>query len=266
MKIMDLGIKNKNALVTGGATGIGKAIVAELVSEGVNVAFTSRNQKDLDILSKEINNNVSSINYYGLIINQLDEGAPKELAEKVWNNFGEIDILVNNVGSTLQITDPLCDISDWRKVFRMNLEVHVELNNLLIPHMQDKGWGRIVNISAGSAMENNGRVTYCSIKAALTAYSRSMGRVLANSGIVMSALQPGLVFTERGHWAEVMKTRPEHAEKYLNERTVLKRFGKPNEISPMVVLLCSEQASFCQGAIVPVDGGQARHYFHFPCQ
>jgi len=60
-----------------------------------------------------------------------------------------------------------------------------------------------------------------------------------------------------------MQERPEHAEKYLQERTVLKRFGLPEEISPMVVLLCSEKASFCVGSIVPVEGGQARHYFHF---
>ena len=263
---MELGIKGKNALVTGGATGIGKAIVFELIKEGVNVAFTSRKQKDLDRLIKEINTKGSTPNHFGIKIDQLDEGASNELVEKVWSEFGQIDILVNNVGSTLEITDPLCSISDWRKVFRMNLEVHVELNNLLIPHMKNQGWGRIVNISAGSAMENNGPVTYCSIKAALTAYSRSMGRVLAESGIVISAVQPGVVFTERGHWAKVMKTRPEHADKYLNERTVLKRFGAPNEISPMVALLCSEHASFCQGAIVPVDGGQAKHYFYFPWQ
>ena len=79
----------------------------------------------------------------------------------------------------------------------------------------------------------------------------------------MSCVLPGVVFTERGHWANVMVERPEHAKKYLEDRTVLKRFGQPDEISPMVVLLCSELASFCVGAIVPVDGGQARHYYNF---
>jgi NAD(P)-dependent dehydrogenase (short-subunit alcohol dehydrogenase family) len=105
--------------------------------------------------------------------------------------------------------------------------------------------------------------TYCAIKAAYTAYTRSMGRVLAPDGIVMSAVLPGVVFTEQGHWAGVLRERPEHADKYLADRTVLKRFGRPDEISPMVVMLCSELASFCVGSIVPVEGGQARHYFHF---
>ena len=129
--------------------------------------------------------------------------------------------------------------------------------------MRTRKWGRIVNISAGASMENSGPVPYCAIKAAYTAYTRSMGRVLAPDGIVMSAVLPGVVFTEQGHWATVMKERPEHAEKYLEDRTVLKRFGQPGEISPMVVMLCSELASFCVGSIVPVEGGQARHYFHF---
>ena len=261
---MELGIKGKKALVTGGATGIGKAIALDLAKEGVSVAVTSRRQDDLDAALKEMGGHEAG--HYAVLTDLINEGAPDALAKDIHENFGEIDIVVNNVGSTLDITDPHCPISDWRKVFRLNLEVHIEINNLFIPHMKEQKWGRIVNVSAGSAMENNGPVTYCSIKASLTAYSRCMGRVLAPENIVMSALQPGVVFTERGHWAEVMKARPEHAEKYLKERTRLQRFGRPDEISPMVVFLCSEMASFCQGSIVPVDGGQAKHYFHFPYQ
>ena len=90
-----------------------------------------------------------------------------------------------------------------------------------------------------------------------------MARVLAteNNNVVMSAVLPGLVLTERGHWAKVLKTRPQHAKKYLKERTVLQRFGTPEEISPVVALLCSDKASFCVGTAIPVEGGQARHFF-----
>jgi 3-oxoacyl-[acyl-carrier protein] reductase len=130
--------------------------------------------------------------------------------------------------------------------------------------MKKQDWGRIVNVSAGASMENSGPAPYCSIKAALTAYSRCMGRILATEtkNVVMSAILPGVVITEEGHWQKVLKERPEHAEKYLKERTPLGRFGKPSEISPMVVLLCSELATFCQGSIVAVDAGQAKHYFN----
>ena len=261
---MELGIKGKRALVTGGATGIGKAIVLDLAKEGVNVVFTSRYNEGLDQTLEELGGKEEG--HLGIKIDQLEEGASKILANQIWKEFGQLDIVVNNIGSNLKITDPLCSISDWRKVFRMNLEVHIEINNLFIPYMKEQNWGRILNISAGSAMENNGPVTYCSIKAALTAYSRCMGRVLGPDGIVMSALQPGVILTERGHWGGLHDANSEHAKKYLEERTVLKRFGQVGEISPMAVLLCSELASFCQGAIVPVDGGQAKHYFQFPYQ
>ncbi len=236
----------------------------DLAREGVSIVVTSRDENGLNETLREIGGREAG--HYAIASKLTDEGAPRALAKDIHENFGDIDIVVNNVGSTLQITDPYCPVSEWRKVFRLNLEVHVEINNSFIPHMIEQKWGRIVNISAGSAMENNGPVTYCSIKAALTAYSRCMGRVLAPENVVMSALQPGVVFTERGHWAEVMKTRPEHAEKYLKERTRLGRFGKPEEISPMVLFLCSNLASFCQGSIVPVDGGQAKHYFYFDYQ
>jgi 3-oxoacyl-[acyl-carrier protein] reductase len=258
---MELGIKGKKAIVTGGATGIGEAICVELAREGVQVAFTSRNAESIARTLAKLGG--PEAGHYGIVTDITQEGEPARVAAKVLAEFGEPAIVVNNVGDTLGITDPLCPISDWRRVFRLNLEVHVEMNNCFIPLMRERKWGRIVNISAGASMENSGPVPYCAIKAAYTAYTRSMGRVLAPDGIVMSAVLPGVVFTDQGHWAGVLKERPEHADKYLEERTVLKRFGQPGEISPMVVMLCSELASFCVGSIVPVEGGQARHYFHF---
>jgi 3-oxoacyl-[acyl-carrier protein] reductase len=256
---VELGLKGKTALVTGGASGIGRAIVLELAKEGVRVAFTSRNKERIAETVKLMGGPKSG--HLAVETDITEEGAPAEVAQEVLKEFGDVNIVVNNVGDTLNILDPLCPISDWRRLFRLNLEVHVETNNLFIPRMKAKKWGRIVNITAGAAFENSGPVPYCTMKAAYTAYTRCMARVLAPDGIVMSAVLPGVVITEEGHWQKVLKERPEHAEKYLQERTSLKRFGRTDEISPMVVMLCSELASFCVGSIVPVEGGQARHFF-----
>lgn len=258
---MELGLQGKKAIITGGATGIGRAIALDLAKEGVKVAITSRNEVALQKTVADMGG--AQHGHFYVVSDITAEDGPRKVHDALVGKFGEPDIVVNNVGDTLGITDPNCPISDWRRVFRLNLEVHVEINNLFLPYMRRKRWGRIVNISAGASMENSGPVPYCSVKAAYTAYTRSMARVLAleNVNVVMSAVLPGVVLTETGHWAGVLKTRPEHADKYLEDRTVLKRFGKPEEISPMVVLLCSELASFCVGSIVPVEGGQARHYF-----
>lgn len=258
---MELGIEGKLALVTGGATGIGKAIALELAREGAKVVVTSRSISRIEAAVVELNQ-VSS-GHGGIVSNITDIGAPIKIVNEIFQKYGPIDIVVNNVGDTLGIVDPLCSLDEWSRLFRLIMGVAIEINNAVIPSMKERGWGRIVNITAGAGMENSGPVPYSSLKAAFTAYSRSMARVLAleNTGIVMSAVLPGVVLTEEGHWSEVLKTRPEHADKYLQDRTVLRRFGKPEEISPMVAMLCSNLASFCVGSIVPVEGGQARHYF-----
>ena len=256
---MDLGISGRSALVTGGASGIGEAIVKELASAEVNVHFTSRNSQRGARLEHLLSDWPGDHRFWNVDVSK--EGEPARL-KQMMDEAGVVpSVLVNNVGDTLGVTDPFCGVEAWRSVFRLNLEVHVEMVELFVPAMVEAGWGRIVNITAGAALENSGPVPYCSIKAAYTAYTRSMARVLAPSGVVMSAVLPGVVLTEGGHWEGVLASRPEHADKYLDERTVLKRFGRPEEISPFVALLCSQLASFAVGAIVPVEGGQARHYF-----
>lgn len=256
---MDLGIRGKVALVTGGATGIGAAVVTELAREGASVAFSSRDSTSAEKLVTGLESEGLSVSY--IEGSPMPEFGPAEIYMKAVASLGAPDILVNNVGDTLGITDPFCSSAEWREVYRLNLEVHVEMNNLALPSMIDKEWGRIVNITAGAALENSGPVPYSSMKAAYTAYTRSMARVLAPTGVVMSALLPGVVLTEKGHWERVLRENPAHAEKYLEERTSLKRFGTPEEISPFVAILCSELASFAVGAIVPIEGGQARHFF-----
>ena len=132
---------------------------------------------------------------------------------------------------------------------------------MIVPGMQARKWGRAVHISSISAMENHGPVTYCAIKAALTAYTRSFGGVVAPDGVVVSAVLPGAVFTEKGYWDTASRENPDHVKKFLTERQRIGRFGRPEEIGNYVAYLCSEHASFNTGSIVPVDGGQGRGYF-----
>lgn len=260
---MELGIRGRKALVTGGAVGIGQAIALDLSREGVQVVITSRNKQAIDTTLQLMGG--SKAGHRGIVCDIGEEGAPEKLAREIRETHEILDIVVNNVGSTQGVTDPYCSISDWRKIFRLNLEVAIEINNLFLPDMKSQDWGRIVNITAGAALENSGPVPYCASKAAFTAYTRSMARVLATetSNVVMTAVLPGVVLTEGGHWDTVLKERPEHAEQYLKERTPLGRFGKPCEISPMVVHLCSERATFSQGSIVLLDAGQGKHYMYF---
>lgn len=259
---MDLGIEGKRALVTGAGRGIGWAIAMALAREGARVAVFSRTASDITSLVQEMGGKERG--HYGESFDFTPPGAPAQLVKKLKDNFGPVDIVVHNLGGTLDITDPFCSLEDWRRVWRFNIEVSIELNLLLLPHMREKKWGRVVHIGSTSSMENNGPITYCTAKAALIAYSHSLGRVLARDGVVMSTVLPGAVFTEGGYWDHAMKDKPDHVKKYLADRCPLGRFGEPKDIAGMVALLCSNQAEFCQGAIIPVDGGQSRHFFVSP--
>jgi 3-oxoacyl-[acyl-carrier protein] reductase len=255
---MDLGIIGRRALVTGAGRGLGRAIAQALAREGVKIVCVSRTGSDINSLIDSIGGESSG--HLGIVMDLMPEGAPATLVTRM-ADFGKIDIIVHNAGGTLNISDPFCSIEDWRKVYRFNFELAVELNSMLVPEMQQRKWGRVCHISSISAMENQGPVTYCAMKAALTAYTRSMGGVVAPDGVVFSAVLPGAVFTEGGYWDIASRERPEHVHKYLTERQRIGRFGRPEEIGNYVAFLCSELASFNTGSIVPVDGGQGRGYF-----
>ncbi len=258
---MDLGIAGKYVLVTGGANGIGEHITESFAKEGVNVLFTSRDQKSLDRMCDQLAK--YQVKAQGILIDFLEEGWLKQFESTI--SQYEIDILVNNAGHNFNITDPYCPIEDWRKVMGLNFEVPVQICNLVIPQMKKRDWGRIVNITSVAGLENSGPVTYGVSKAALTVYTRTMGRILAteSKNVVMTAVFPGVVVTKGGHWERVLQTNPQHAETYLKERCPLGRFGKPEEISPIVVFYCSNFASFSHGAIIPVDAGQSKNYMYF---
>jgi NAD(P)-dependent dehydrogenase (short-subunit alcohol dehydrogenase family) len=257
---MELMIKGRRALVTGAGRGIGRAIAQCLAREGVMVAAVSRTRADLDSLVESMGGEAAG--HLAVAQDLVPEGAPAQLLEGLQRaGFGPVDIAVHNMGGTLGVSDPFCPIEDWRRVYRFNFEVVVELNRLIVPQMQLRSWGRVIHVSSISAMENHGPVTYCAVKAALTAYTRSLGGVVAPDGVVVSAVLPGAVFTEEGYWDETSKDRPDHVAKFLAERQRIGRFGRTEEIGNYVAYLCSELASFNTGSIVPIDGGQGRGYF-----
>lgn len=259
MNNMELGIEGKRALVTGAGRGIGRAIALCLAKEGAHVAVVARTSTDIESLVKEMGENDEG--HLGIILDLVEEEGPRSLVKRLQEDFGEPSIMVHNLGGALNIKDPFCSIEDWRRVYRLNFEVAVELNTILVPAMQEQKWGRVVHISSIASMENQGPVTYCAIKAALTAYTRSFGGVVAPDGVVVSAVLPGAVFTEKGYWDITSKENPEHVRKFLTERQRIGRFGRLEEIGNFVTYLCSDLASFNTGSIIPVDGGQGRGYF-----
>jgi 3-oxoacyl-[acyl-carrier protein] reductase len=249
---MDLGIKNRIALVTGASRGIGAAVCSNLLREGAIVIGVGRNSNDLNEIRK------THSNFYPIVLDLNQSNSLQELDSAVKSMSFLPDILVNNLGGNLGITNPMCSYQEFMDVMRFNFGIGMELNNLFIPSMVERGWGRICHVSSISALENQGPPAYGAAKAAINAYVRSLSRFLAEKNVVINGVMPGAIYTEGGYWDEVTRNRPQHLTKYLEERMAIKRLGELSEISELITFLVSEHASFMVGSNVLADGGQGR--------
>ena len=254
---MELGIDGKTALVTGASRGIGRATCIELANLGVNIVAVARNKQDLDSLGEEVN---QSVTFTPIIV---DLSYPKNLDELFLATESQnIDIIVNNLGGNLGLTNPLGPYEEFEKVFYLNFGVAVEINRHFIPRMIENKWGRICHVSSISALENQGPPQYCAAKAALNAYVRSVGRYLSAENIMLNGVMPGAVFTEGGYWDEASTNRPEYVQEYLQSRMAIKRFGTLGEITKVIAFLVSDLSSFMIGTTVLADGGQGKAFEH----
>ena len=256
---MIINLNKKIALVTGGGTGIGKGIAKALSDAGAIVIITSRNKKNIDNTLKTLND--KCVGY------KIDLSKSKNidtLYKNIKKKFRGVDILVNNIGHTLNIKNPFAKINEWKKVMDLNFFTTVDVTNKFILDMKKRNWGRIINITSIAGIEISGPSTFNASKAALTAYTRSVGRQLAveKRNIVMTAVAPGVIPTENGHWNK-KNLNTKHAKYYLKHRTALGRFGTIDELTGIIVFLCSDKASFFHGSIIQPDGGQSRQYMSF---
>lgn len=247
---MKLNIKNKLVLISGGTRGIGREVIKKFLEQGCKVINASRT-----IIK---NKNKNEIQF------ACDFSKKKEvfkLIEKLKKKKLFPDIIVNNVGSNLNFQNPLGDVDEWEKVFQLNLNSSIILNNAFISSMKKRKWGRICHVSSIAALENQGSPHYCASKAAVNAYVRSVGRFVSKDGIIMTAVMPGPIFVEKGYWFLKKKQNSKYVKKWLKERVAINRFGKSDEISNFIVFLCSEHSSFAVGSCFLVDGGQGRSFY-----
>jgi 3-oxoacyl-[acyl-carrier protein] reductase len=255
---MDLNIKNKYALVTGAGRGLGKGICQTLSNNGVNIIAVSRGIEGLEDLKSNLDSSMD--HHFFLCDLELENSSQDLISQLDFKNLSP-DIIVNNAGGNLGFTDPLKTSEGWRQVMRLNVEAAIDINERYIPDMQEKKWGRICHISSIAALENQGPPAYCASKAALNAYVRSLARYVSEDNVILTSVMPGAVFTDGGYWDDASVNRPEHVEKYLNERMAIKRFGTVDEIAEAVAFLCSDLSGFCVGTCMLIDGGQGRVFY-----
>ncbi len=257
---MDLGIKGKNVLITGASQGIGKAIALEFAKEGCKVSVIARREEELKQTVLEMGGKEKGHDHYA--IDLMEDGAPEKAVKALIKRNGDYDIVVHNIGGTLGVKDILSPMDEWLKVVKFNVGVSIDINRIVVPPMQKKKWGRIINISSISGIELRGSAPYGAAKAYCNAYTKVLGRALAPDGIVVSAVLPGAIYAPGGHWDEDNPMNQKDLDAFLRKRSdflrhhhAIGRLGTAEEIAPFVVFMASKQVTFAPTTLIPVDGG-----------
>ncbi|WP_293677372.1 SDR family oxidoreductase [uncultured Phenylobacterium sp.] len=261
--MINLDLSGKRAVVTGASAGIGAAAVRALADQGAHVFFCARNAENVaELAAYKPPGGGGSVS--GFAADMGDGAAVEGFLDSVLAE-GPIDILVNNVGASPSRNFLYMSDDDWSSLFELNLMSAVRCTRRLLPGMRSQKWGRVVMISSGAALYPGAAlIDYAATKAAMVATGKALARKYGADGVLVNSVLPGLIHTsmwERaaGEVAQANKTTSE-AVLAANARSVpVGRYGTAEEVAALIVFLCSEAASYINGAAIAVDGGQGGH-------
>jgi len=242
-------LKDRVAIVTGAARGIGKAIALTLLREGGKLAIIDSDRERLEILKKEFEKENKEVIVIPCDITKSSD--VKEMVVQVHKKFGRIDILVNNAGIIRRGTIETVTEEDWDRVIEVNLKGTFNCCKAVVEIMKQQGYGKIVNISsiAGKVGDITSAPGYGSSKAGIDALTKTLARQLAQYGINVNAVSPHAIETEMSaQWSEERR-------KEIIASIPLGRLGKPEDVAEAVLFLVSDEASFITGEILDVNGG-----------
>lgn len=247
---MDLGLKGKNALVTGGTRGIGRAIVETLLAEGANVAFCARNAELVEKTEKEL---LEKGRVIGTALDVSQKEPLKEWVVNMGNTLGGIDILISNAGAMVLKNNE----EDWNKNFNVDLMAAVTMTNVAKPFLENaaiqKGDAAIIYISSIAAARAENENSYGPIKAALIHFAKGVATEQAPKKIRANVVSPGAIYIEEGYWGQIKKNNPIMFEDVVR-RNPIGRMGTAKEIANAVVFLASPVSSYTTGINLIVDG------------
>lgn len=242
-------MKKRIAFVTGGMGGIGTAICKRLCSEGFTVVAgcglnSPRKDKWLAAMRAE------GYDVHASEGNVADWDSTKAAADKLKQEIGEVDVLVNNAGITRDGQFRKMTLQQWNEVINTNLNSLFNVTKQVIDGMADRGWGRIINISSVNGQKGQfGQTNYSTAKAGLHGFTMALAQEVATKGVTVNTVSPGYIGTDM-----VNAIRPDVLEKII-AGVPLKRLGKPEEIASIIAWIASDEGGYATGADFSLNGG-----------
>lgn len=243
-----MSIAGKVALVTGASRGIGRAIASELGKQGAIVIGTATSQNGAEQIAARLQE--EGIQGTGLLLNVTDSESIESVLKQITEQFGAVEILVNNAGITKDNILMRMKDEEWDDVIATNLTSVFRLSKACLRAMTKARWGRIINISSVvGEMGNAGQSNYAASKAGVAGFARALAREIGSRNITVNTIAPGFIATDM---TEVL---PEEQKQALLTQVPLARLGKPEEIAATVSFLASEAAGYITGETLHVNGG-----------
>jgi len=260
---MDLGLKNKVALVAASSQGLGRAVAEELAAEGASLVLCARDSKTLTetaaAIAESTNAHVLAVPADVTIVEDI-----KRLVAAGIERFGRIDILVTNAGGPPAGRFEQLTREQWEQAIRLTLLSAVELARQVLPGMKARRWGRILNITSIAVKQPVENLLLSnSLRAGLTGFARTLANEVASDGITVNNVLPGYTRTERlDELAQMMAQKqgisPNEFRSKWEQEIPMGRLGEPREFAALVAFLASERASYITGTSIQVDGGWTR--------
>lgn len=242
------GLKDRVAVITGGADGIGRATAMRFAQEGAVVVIWDMNEEKGKQTTAVINAAGGKASF--LKVNTSNFAEVEAASKKVVEKYGKYEILINNAGITRDSTLKKMTPELWQQVIDVNLTGVFYCAKCAADIMTEQGWGRIVNASSVVALYGNfGQTNYVATKAGLIGMTKTMARELGKKGVTVNAVAPGFILTD------MVRKMPEEVLKSMEDKVPVKRLGKPEEIAAAYAFLASDDAAYINGTVISVDGG-----------
>lgn len=260
---MDLGLKERVAIVAASSRGLGKACARELAREGATVVICARDRAQLQATAGEIGQETGA-QVLPVTIDLTDAAQIQHLVAEAQQRFGRIDILVSNNGGPPAGRFDDFDDDTWLAMHQLTLMSAVRLIRAVLPAMRTRQWGRIINITSVSVKEPIDNLLFSNVyRPGVIGLAKTLSAQVAAAGITINNVAPGYTRTDRV--LELAKARAAEQgktiEEVLADRTAslpMQRMGEPEELAALVAFLASERAGYITGATIPVDGGNLK--------